>query len=905
MKKQELARPTDTYQIAPGTGKAKSGFNPAEMEAFEVAAHFGTDMSRGLTKQQVRKARMEHGLNNREKVYDESLGNCVKKQLLGICTPLMIASLLVCAIFTNGAEIFTPLAAILLAIMLINAFLEQRAASSLNKSINNTALRSVVLREGKMLSVGTVALVPGDIIELGSGSIVPADARLSESNRLCVLETPVTGVKVSTEKDAEYLGDDEKNGSYNMVYAGTIVTSGKATAIVCRTGSNCRLFKQGAEPEEQLPKVYHRTKRSLDVLTIGTAVLCFALVLTGFFMGKPLVSMYLNALACTICCMQSSGRALMLTGFALGVRNMYKNSAVLRKAAAVDTLCLTDTVMCDKEVAFPLSELEPKRVFINRSYYAVTPESREDIRKVMTYALLCSDVRRSGSKGRLGEKFYGMPADVCLARACDEIGINIDSFKESFFRIEAEHDKDGVVRRALYLHNDSNLLIIRGKPEEILPLCAGYDAQGTNNRFDDYSRRRMEEAARDMGEASQHVIAVASAVCDCDSLRNTVMAERRLVLNGFIGLYTSLELDSASAVYKCAAGGIETVMLSDDAYVTAVNMARNAGIIENEKQVLSAEELRFLDRGLYIADNHKYKLYLNLNDLQWQDVLELRKDSGKTVAVTAHSTDRLALMKAADASFVPAADSPETVKYAADVLLYKRGLKTVEAVLRYSKMIYKRIVSSARQLALAGITSFVCMLAGLFAPIEAPLRLQDVLIGGVCLNLILAFSAVFTSDHRRLLEDKTDYRGGIRGKLFTLIYGTVAGLGIIGLSLLLKSLGGTEESRYTATLLAFTVFMALGLLFGAEQQHVLHSSAFKTWQIFAGAAVAIGACALCFVLPSIAQNLMYSRPNYIQTLYSVIIPAAVFALFQGTLMIIELIKIYKTKNRKEKYDEIH
>ena len=905
MKKQELARPTDTYQIAPGAGRSKDGFNPAEMEAYEVAAHFGTDMNKGLTKQQVRKARMEHGINNREKVYEESLSACIKKQLLGVCMPLMIASLLVCAVFTNGAEIFTPLAAVLLSVMLINAFIEQRAACSLNKSTNNTALRSVVLRDGKMLSVGTVALVPGDVIELGSGSIVPADARLAESNRLCVLETPVTGVKVSTEKDAEYLADDEKNGSYNMVYAGTIVTSGKATAIVCRTGKNCRLFKKEAEPEEQLPQVYHRTKKALDILSISVAAVCFALVFAGFFMGKPLVDLYLNGLACTLCCMQSSGRALMLTGYALGVRSMYKNSAVLRKGSAVDTLCLTDTVMCDKEVAFPMSELEPKRVFINRSYYAVNAESRDDIRKVMTYALLCSDVRRSGSKGKLGEKFYGMPADVCLARSCDSIGINIDSFKESFFRIEAEYDKDGAVRRALYLHDDSNLLIIRGKPEEILPLCAGYDAQGTNNRFDDFSRRRMEDAARDMGDASQHVIAVASAVCDCDSLRNTVMAERRLVLNGFIGLYTSLELDSASAVYKCAAGGIETVMLSDDAYVTAANMARNAGIIENEKQIMSAEELKYLDRGLYIADNDKYKLYLNLNDLQWRDVLNLRRESGKTVAVTAHNTDRIALMKAADASFVPAADSPETVKYAADVLLYKRGLKTVEAVLRYSKMIYKRIVSSARQLALAGVAMLVCMAAALFTPIEQPLRLQDAVLGGVCINLVLAFSAVFTSDHRRLLEDKTDYRGGKRGRVFTMLYGAASGAGVVGFNFIVKQFGGTEGSQQAASLLAFTLFMALGLLFGAEQQHILRSSAFKTWQIFAGAAVAILMVLLSFAMPNIAQSLHYARPNYAETLTAIMFPIGVFLLFQLALMITELIKLHKTKNRKEKYDEIH
>ncbi len=902
MKNKELARTTDSYKIDPGKKRDSEEFAPAEMEAFEVAAHFGTDMSRGLNKQQIRKARMEHGLNNRENVYDESLSSCIKKQLLGICMPLMIASLLMCAAFTSSAEIYTPLAALLAGVMLINALIEQRAAYSLNKSTRDTALRSMVLRDGKLLSVGTVALVPGDIIELGSGSIVPADARLAEANRLCVLETPVTGVKVSTEKDAEYLAESEEKGSYNMVYAGTIVTSGRATAIVCRTGSNCRLFKQKAAPEEQLPKIFHKTGRWCDVLALAVAVLSFVLVLIGLFMGKPLVNVYLNALACTVCCMQSSARVLMLTGFAAGVRNMYKNAAVLRKASAVDTLCITDTVMCDKEVAFPMSELEPKRIYINRDYYKVSGENKDAIKKIMTYALLCSDVRRSGSKSKLSEKFYGMPADVSLARACDEIGINIDDFKDEYFRIEAEYDKDGAVSRALYLHNDSNLLIMRGKPEDILPLCAGYDALSTNNRFDDYSRKRMEDAAEEMGGASQHVIAIASAVCDCDSLRNTVMAERRLVLNGFVGLYTSLKLDSASAVYKCAAGGIETVMLSEDAYVTAVNTAKNAGIIENEKQVMSAEELKHLDRGLYIADNSKYKLFLNLSDAQWLDVLKLRKGDGKTVAVTAHNTDRLSLMKAADATFVPAADSPETVKYAADVLLYKRGLKTVEAVLRASKMIYKRTVCSARQLSLAGIALTVALILGLFTPLELPLRLQDTIIGGCCINLALAFAAAFTADHRRLLEDEMDYRSGLRGKVFTLIYGGAIGVGITVLKAITAS-SATAGNGF-AMLLAFTVYLGLGLLFGGEQKHLWASSATRSWQIFAGVFGAVALCMIPVFVPA-ASLLGYALPSYREALAAIIMPLGTFALFQLGLIIEDIYKKNKSKHRKEKYNEIH
>lgn len=905
MSENRLARQSDTYKINPGAAKDRGEFAPAEMEAYEVAAHFGTDMSRGLNRQKVRRARMKYGLNQQGKEHDESLKSALKNQALGICLPVMIASLLLLAAFASGDEMFTPLAAILAGVMLLSAMIEKLANVSLNKSMRDTALRATVLREGKLISVNSVALVPGDMIELESGSIVPADARLTESNHLCVLETPVTGVKVSTAKDAEYLAEEEGKGSYNMVYSGTIVTSGRASAIVCRTGKDCRLYARKEAAEERLPKMYHSALRTLNIFALGSSALCFLAVIAGLFLGRPLVDSYIMAAASALCCMQSLGRALMLAGFATGVRNMYKHAAVLKKPEVIDTLCVTDTVMCDKTVAFPLSELEPKKIFINRDYYDVTAANKGAIEKLMTYALLCSDVRRVSSAAKIGESFYGMPADVSLARACDSIGLNIDSFKEEYFRIEAEYDRNGEINRALYLHNDSNLLIMRGKPEDILPLCAGYDAQSTNNRFDDYSMRRMQNAAEDMGDSSQHVIAVASALCDCDSLRNTAMAERRLVLNGFIGLYTSLKLDSASAVYKCAAGGIETVMLSEDAYVTATSMAKNAGIITGEKQVMSAEELRHTDPGLYIADSENYKLYLNLDADQWLDVLNIRKEKGRTVAVTAHNTDRLALMKAADATFAPADTSPETVKYAADVLLYKTGLKTVEAVLRASKMIYKRIVGVTRQLCSAGVAAVLIFLAALIAGEDSPLRLQDVILGCACINPVVALGAAFASDHRRLLEDSTDYRGGKRGTVFTAVYGALVAAGMWGLKLILDNMAVADTVGGGATLICFTLFMIFGVLFGAEQSHVFRSSAFKSPAVPISAIAALLLVALFTAVPKIGAVLGYAVPPYSVLLVAVLLPVAVFALCQAGLMIWEIINIYKTKNRKENRDEIY
>lgn len=891
MKNKELK--TGDKRLNVGTGHtAADGFQPAAMEAFEVAAQLDTDINSGLTKQKVRRKRMEHGINLLQPEYNSSMASCVKRQLCGVYLPLTVVSLLLCAAFADGAEVYTPLAAVLVGVMLITAALESYAASTLNKALRDGAMRATVLRNGKLVSVSGTALVPGDMIELESGSVVPADARLAEANRLTVLETPVTGVRESTEKDAEYIGEDEENGSYNMVYAGTIVTSGRATAIVCRTGKHCRLYK--SEGNGRLPDMLSGTVKRFSAFSMALAALCFLLVVVGLMVGRPLVDTYTAAVACAACCMPQSVYALGLGGFAAGVRRMYKKGAVLRRFAAADTLCRVDSVMCDKDVAFPMSELRPKRVFIDKNYYAVTPESRDSISKVLTYALLCSDLRRS-TAAKTGDGFFGMPADISLARECDRIGLDIDAFKDKYFRIEAEYAKNGAIKRALYLHNDTNLLILRGTPEEILPLCAGYDTGKLNNRFDECSLRRMEEAAKAMGDASQHVIAIASAVCDCDSLKNTVTAQRRIVLNGFIGLYTSLELDSAGAVYKCAAGGIETVMLSSDAYVSAVSMAKNAGIIKSEKQVIAAEQIKYADRGLYIADSESYKLYLHLDEGQWLDVLRIRRDNGHTVAVTAENADRTELMREADTSFASAATSVEAVKYASDVLLYRNGLKTVEGVLSTAKLMYRRIVGVARQLSACGMALFVCFALSLLLGKESPLRLQEMILGGCLLNLVLALASAYSAEHRKLLQDKVDYGGGLFGKTFPLLYGALSGGCVYGVAVLLTRLGVPAEEKALCTLLCLALCLFAFLLFGAELRPVYASSAFKNALVPLMGIACIGCAALLGALPYTASLFGYALPGYRAVLAAVLLPTALFALCQSALMIMDYTgKINKT-----------
>lgn len=877
-----------------GARAAQTGFSPAFMEAYEVASYFGTNVTNGLTKHQVKRSRLKHGSNTVIPEFAKSIASSIKSQLLNVAELLLVASLLCYGAFTGNEGTYFAAVAVVLVVCCC-AFMEKRAADSLNEIARFGAQNVTVIRDGRTVSVKEKALVPGDVILLENGSVVPADARLIEvGGHLFVLETPLNGVEVSVEKSAVYVAKSEKDEAYNMVFAGTIVTSGSGVAIVCHTGADTKMGKRFPEAESRLPRRLCSLTETSKRISFITYVACFVLMLISTLFGGDLVHAYMLAVAVCATTLHNVFGVLCFASFADGIKQMAEDGAVIKRYSAVDKLCRVNSVMCDKATAFPLSEMNAELVYINDRHYKVNEENKQKISKIFTYALLCSDTKRNGSsKNKDARDFIGNPADVAMACALDRIGIDIDSFKESHFRIEADPEPKGGVTRALVLHNDRNVLILRGNPEHIVRLCAGYEADGINKRFDEASKRRILEAAADMGDASQHVIAVASATTEADSLRASLTAERRLVLNGFIGLYTSLELNSANAVYKCNAGGIETVLKSPDAYVTAVAGAKDAGILKSEEQVISGEEIRAMDRGLYIADSPKYKLYLHVSEEEWADVLRLRKADGRVTAATVENTEEIPLMRDADVCFASEANTPETVKYAADVLVLKGGLNSICNSLQKARMINKRILAAFEQTVATQLTFLVCFAVSAFLGLSCPFRATDAVICGVLFGSVYTAAAVFAPCDRKILEDRTDY-GKKNVPIENLIAPALFSFGgtiCIYINFLVgKRLTDVDERLYSMSLVCMAAVLLVYLCVGVEKRSVIFSSALKNRFILLAVGAVCAVTAMMLYVPRFSGAFGFAPIGGRLVLTALLCPISLFVVLQIALFVRELVK---------------
>ena len=306
----------------------------------------------------------------------------------------------------------------------------------------------------------------------------------------------------------------------------------------------------------------------------------------------------------------------------------------------------------------------------------------------------------------------------------------------------------------------------------------------------------MQELARVNG----FLIGVACGETEADNLRD-LDSEQQLIFKGFISFSGSLDPGVAASVYRCTGAGIETVLLSDDAYYPAYHSAKSAGIINDESQIITAPQLRTCDRGLFIANCPHYKVFLGINEEEWLDIAMLKRNGGRTVAVTAERIGDLPVMKEADVSAVPV-DSCDTLRRTADLIMLGSGINHIADGILNAKTVCKRIRAVTNYLLVGSIMMFIATVFSMCYDRSMALRLQEILIGGILLNLLFAAALAFSPRSVRTIKERfsEDFKNpALTDFIYPLMFSIGAGI------LLFFCYAATRS--YFCTLLALTVLL--------------------------------------------------------------------------------------------------
>jgi len=625
--------------------KIRSETHPAwhTLDIDHTLEQLNTSAESGLSSQEAARRLEEHGYNKLAEAPLTSFWQMVWEQFNNFIVILLLVAALISALLGDWVE-----AAAIMAIVVLNATLgviqERRAEEALTALRQLAAPEANVLRDGHRVTVPARGLVPGDIVFLEAGNFIPADVRLVEAVNLRIDEAALTGESVPVRKDAQLqLKEDVPIGDRkNSAFMGTLVTYGRGKAVVTGTGMRTQIGliaeMLSAIEEDQTP-----LQRRLDQFgrALGWAALgvCGIVFLVGSLRGTPPLEMFIIAVSLAIAAVPEGLPAIVTISLALGMREMIKRNALIRKLSSVETLGSTTVICSDKTGTLTQNEMTVTRVAVDGEYITITgsgytPQgdflrngnkiSLSDYPAIMTalwVGALNNDATLELTGYHAGETTYRMvgdPTEGALVVAAAKAGALPSPLNQAFPRVR-EIPFDSERKRMVTVHTVRDprpedispfydqrarewyVVTEKGAPDVILQQCNYYqNREDRSVPLDDEQRRRIMAANDAMTKDALRVLGVAYKVLEeIDEDENEEVdgdkLERDLTFVGLIGMIDPPRPEVSLALKNAKRAGIRTVMITGDYPNTARAIAEEIDLLQAGHQVLTGSELNMMD----------------------------------------------------------------------------------------------------------------------------------------------------------------------------------------------------------------------------------------------------------------------------------------------------------------------
>jgi len=554
----------------------------------------------GLSSSEAEKRLSLNGKNKLAEAKKESMLHRFLKQL---CEPMTII-LLVAAAISAGVEIYEGIhsghmgfpsdVVIILAVVLINAvlgvFQESKAEKAIEALQEMSKAQSKVIRDGKQISVPSEDLVVGDIIVLEAGDSVPADARIIECASMKIEEAALTGESVPVDKKTEALsaganGDVTLGDRKNMVFMGSTVVYGRGRAVVTSTGMETEMGKiasalaQAEEGKTPLQIKLAGLSKILTYLVIGICIVIFAVQLIRDGIGfEPVLNSFMIAISLAVAAIPEGLATVVTIVLSIGVTNMSKRNAIIRKLTAVETLGCTQIICSDKTGTLTQNKM------------TVVDHYGDDEALLANAMSLCSDAEFDTE----ADTAVGEPTECALVNYAQALGISKNTQKDIFVRIgEVPFDSGRKMMSTVHkLSNGTMVQFTKGAPDELLKRCTKALIDDKIVELTEEVRNNILTSNKEMADRALRVLAAAKKdLTDEPAIYDSESVECDLCFIGLVGMIDPVRPEVKSAIDECRNAGIRPIMITGDHKDTAVAIATQLGIITDASQAITGSEL--------------------------------------------------------------------------------------------------------------------------------------------------------------------------------------------------------------------------------------------------------------------------------------------------------------------------
>jgi len=627
----------------------------------------------------------------------------------------LIYVLIVAAVISIIAEHYID-AWVILGVLIANATIgymqETRAEKAMEALLQMAAPRAKVRRDGTVRQIPASKLVPGDIFLLETGDKVPADARLLDVSNLMINEATLTGESMPVAKHTKALTEattlaDRKN----MVFMSTIVTYGRATAVVTGTGMSTEIGRIAAIIQEIQPE---KTPLQKSIDKLSKYILLFVLgiitvlVAVGVIRGMHWLDIFLLAVAAAVSAIPEGLPAVVTVVLAIGMQMMARRNAIVRKLAAVETLGSATVICSDKTGTLTMNEMTVRQLYLYDQHVEVTgegynpqggfqqngqqlnTENNAALNLNLQIGALCNDALLTCEHDFCS--VYGDPTEGALVVLAAKAGMEKEKLEKGFPRLD-EIPFQSEKQYMATLHprdNGGKVVYVKGSVERILSFSSSLL---TGDKVAPLTQKDMQavmEANNEMAEQAMRVIATAYAElpADTEELKEEQL-KGQLIFVGLVGMADPPREEAKEAIRLCKQAGIKVVMITGDNKVTAESIALQLNL-PPEKAVTGAELQQMSDEDLS-RHIENISVFARIEPLQKLRIVNAFKSCGHTVAMTGDGVNDAPALKAASIGIAMGITGTDVAKEASDMVLADDNFASVVSAVDEGRAIFNRL----------------------------------------------------------------------------------------------------------------------------------------------------------------------------------------------------------------------
>ena len=753
----------------------KEVYQQTKQELFEI---YGSPL--GHTEEEAKALLQKYGENVLEEKGKKSVLRVFMEQFADLLVMILIVAAIISMLSGNAESTI-----VIFTVLILNAVLGTvqyvKAEKSLDSLKELSAPKAKVLRDGIKKEVPSREIVPGDVLLLEAGDLIAADGRILENHSLQVNESALTGESTNVDKKEEEITKEAALGDrHNMIFSGSLVTYGRASALVTATGMNTEMGKIAAlmnDTEEKKTPLQvslddFSKKLAMVIMIISVMVFCLRIR-----QQEPVLDSLMFAVALAVAAIPEALGSIVTIVQAMGTRKMAADNAIIKDLKAVESLGCVSVICSDKTGTLTQNRMTVKEIYIDDN--CIPPEKLDLTFSLHRYFLYSAILNNDSSI--CNGKAIGDPTETCLLNMAGKAGLTEAGVTEEDIRSmmprmeEIPFDSDRKLMSTKYRVHGVPTVFTKGAVDVLLDRIEKIATGEGVRQITEEDKEKIVKQNRIFSENGLRVLAFAYKECkEEDTL--SVETEYGYTFIGLVSMMDPPREESLEAVSDAIKAGIKPVMITGDHKVTATAIAKQIGIFQDQDMAVTGQELDKMSEEELDGVLEKISVYARVSPENKIRIVNAWQRKGNIVAMTGDGVNDAPALKKADIGVAMGISGTEVSKDASAMILADDNFATIIKAVLNGRNVYRNIMNAIQFLLSGNMAAIFVVLFCSFMALDTPFEPVHLLFINLLTDSLPALAIGMEPSDKLLLKNKP--RDPHKGMLTKEFLGRLLGYGL-------------------------------------------------------------------------------------------------------------------------------